>query len=160
MILNINPFNQASIDEAIKQLEAYEKSLPDKCTRLAVAAAELGAQTATETYANAEFDSTHKNFSVSAEERGVGKASVVASGPDVGFLEFGFGVTQPGWSGKVPYPPHGSLSEVWPQVGPRPYWNYNGHISSGSPPAEGMLTAMRAMGAQVGDLAKEVFNSD
>lgn len=160
MTINMNPYDEKSIDEAIRQVKEYLKSLPEKNNRFVMAVAERGAQTASDTYLNAEFDSTHRNFSVQGISEGEGKAAVVATGSDVGFLEFGFGVTQPGWSGNASYPPHGSLSEVWPQTGPRPYWNYNGHISSGSPPAEGMLTALRTMGEQAGDIAKEVFGSD
>ena len=162
MTININPLDPKSIDDAIDQLQTYVNSLPSKCSQLAMAVAELGADTASAVYANAEFDSTHRNASVTAEQTGEGKAAVVASGSDVGFLEFGFGLIQPRWSGNTAYqpPPHGSLSEKWPNGQPRSWWWYDGHQSWGSPPAEGMLTALRTMGANADDIAKEVFGSD
>lgn len=160
MTINLNPFDEKSIDAAIKQVQEYLKTLPDKNNRFVMAVAERGAQTAGETYAVATFDSVHRNYAVNPIQEGDGKAAVVATGSDVGFLEFGFGAWQPGWSGNVPYPAHGSLSEKYPDGSPRMVWYYNGKQSTGSPPAEGMLVAMRTMGAEAGDIAKGVFGSD
>lgn len=86
--------NPASIDQAIKELEAYKKWLTQKTGEFLKALADEGMEIATVKFQNAQYDGTN-DVSVSVEERGDTRAAVVAVGGSVLFIEFGTGVRYP-----------------------------------------------------------------
>lgn len=83
--------NEASIDQAIKELQEYKKWLVEKTKDFLQALAEEGVQIASAKFADATYDGTN-DVSCSVEERGDNKVAVMAVGSAVLFIEFGTGV--------------------------------------------------------------------
>ena len=83
--------NPTSIDNAIKELEAYKKWLTKKTSEFLKALADEGMEIASVKFSNAQYDGTN-DVSVSVEERGDNRVAVVAAGSSVLFIEFGTGI--------------------------------------------------------------------
>lgn len=83
--------NPTSIDNAIKELEAYKKWLTKKTSEFLKVLADEGMEIASVKFSNAQYDGTN-DVSVSVEERGDNKVAVVAAGSSVLFIEFGTGI--------------------------------------------------------------------
>ena len=81
-----------SIDDMIRQLQDYKKTLKAKADLLAKALADAGAQAVSITYGAWPYRGP-KDFDVTVEDRGPGSYAIVASGQTVLILEFGAGVT-------------------------------------------------------------------
>lgn len=86
--------NQASISQAIKELEEYKVWLRQKTKEFLQALADEGVQIANSKFAKATYDGTNA-VSCSVEDRGEGKIAVVAVGGSVLFIEFGTGIKYP-----------------------------------------------------------------
>ena len=86
--------NQASISQAIKELEDYKEWLRRKTKEFLQALADEGVQIANSNFAKATYDGTN-DVSCSVEDRGDGKIAVVAVGGAALFIEFGTGVKYP-----------------------------------------------------------------
>lgn len=86
--------NPASIDEAIKELQAYKKWLTERTSAFLKALADEGMEIASVKFSTAQYDGTN-DVSVSVEERGESRVAVVAAGGAVLFIEFGTGVKYP-----------------------------------------------------------------
>ena len=83
---------RGSVDDIIRGLQDYKKSLRAKADALMKALAEAGCEAVTVTYAGARYTGPRDEH-VSVEERGPGEYAIVASGQTVLFVEFGAGVT-------------------------------------------------------------------
>lgn len=163
MKIKVNPFDKASINEAIKQLEAYKKDFLVKEQIFVRRLAEIGLSVASTGFALADYDGTN-DVVVRMEASGT-RAAVIASGETVGFIEFGTGVKFPEWNntGTEYVPPrHGTYGKGY---GARPhgwYFKPNGSEGAaqhtyGNPPAEAMLTAREVIVERVTQIAREVW---
>lgn len=88
------PLIADGIDEAIAELERYEKSLKQKATQIVQRLAERGMETARLRFSNAQYDGSN-DVSVSMENRGEMTRAVIAVGATTLFIEFGTGVRYP-----------------------------------------------------------------
>jgi hypothetical protein len=86
--------NQASVNQAIKELEDYKQWLLKKTKEFLQALADEGVEIANSKFTKATYDGTN-DVSCSVEERGNGKIAVVAVGGAALFIEFGKGVKYP-----------------------------------------------------------------
>lgn len=86
--------NPASIDGAIKELQAYKKWLTERTSAFLKALADEGMEIASVKFSTAQYDGTN-DVSVSVEEREESRVAVVAVGGAVLFIEFGTGVKYP-----------------------------------------------------------------
>lgn len=162
-----------SINSAIKELKAYQKSLPKKAKQLAIELAETGASEAESRFASALYAGTNDS-SVEIQKTRDG-AAVVASGNAVAFIEFGTGVHYNG-SGSYPLPkPSGivGIGEFGNGMGKRDMWFYHGDAGNagamsidknsdlvathGNPAYMPMFHAMMKIEEEAYPVAKEVF---
>jgi len=161
MKIVVNPFDIKSINNAIKQIEVYQREFEVKEQEFVKRLAEIGLSVARTGYQVADYDG-EKDVVVSMNQAGT-QATIVASGQTVGFVEFGTGVKYPEWSGNnVDFtpPPHGSYGKGKGK-NPHGWWFTAGAGASqhtyGNMPAEAMLTARDRMIEQVTRIAREVF---
>ena len=161
MKIVVNPFDIKSINNALKQIEVYQREFEIKEQEFVKRLAEIGLSVARTGYQVADYDG-EKDVVVSMNQAGT-QATIVASGQTVGFVEFGTGVKYPEWSGNnVDFtpPPHGSYGKGKGK-NPHGWWFTAGAGASqhtyGNMPAEAMLTARDRMIEQVTRIAREVF---
>jgi hypothetical protein len=162
MKIVIDPFNQKSIDAAIRMVDQYKKDFEVKVTEFTRRLAEIGVSVASVGFSTADYDGVN-DVVVSMEKTATGY-NVVASGKAVGFIEFGTGVRYPEWDGDgLGYtpPPHGSYGKG---QGKNPYgWWFRSSEGAvarhtyGNQPAEAMLTARNQMIERVTAIAREVW---
>ena len=161
MKIKINPFDKSSIDSAIKQLQEYKKDFLAKEQIFVKRLAAIGVSVASTGFAVADYDGIN-DVTVRLEWNG-NKATVIAEGETVGFIEFGTGITNPEWdnSGMDYTPPkHGTYGKGH---GKRPKgWYFSPGAGSvqhtmGNPPAEAMRTARDVMIEKVTQIAREVW---
>ena len=161
MKITINPFDKKSIDEAIKQLEQYEKDFRTKEELFVKRLAEIGVSVASTGFALADYDGIN-DVQVSMTQNGT-SAVITAYGEAVGFIEFGTGIRNPEWndSGMDYTPPkHGTYGEG---QGKRPkgwYFKVGEGVlqhTYGNTPAEAMRTARDVMVERVIQSAREVW---
>ena len=161
MKIVINPFDQKSIDEALKAVQQYKKDFKAKEQEFVRRLAEVGVRVAQDGYAVADYDGAN-DVVVSMEKTAKGY-TVVASGETVGFIEFGTGVKYPEWdnTGMEYTPPkHGTYGKG--QGANKHGWWFTGTSGAsqhtyGNPPAEAMLTARNEMIERVTQIAREVW---
>ena len=161
MKIRVNPFDKASIDSAIKQLQEYKKDFLAKEKIFVRRLAEIGVSVASAGFAVADYDGV-KDVNVRLEWNG-DRAIVIAEGETVGFIEFGTGIRNPEWdnSGMSYTPPkHGTYGK---KHGARPKgWYFKpgeGAVQHtfGNVPAEAMRTARDVMIEKVTQIAREVW---
>ena len=161
MKIQVNPFDKASIDAAIKQVAEYKKDFLAKEKIFVKRLAEIGVSVATTGFALADYDG-NKDVTVRLEWNG-NRAVVIAEGETVGFIEFGTGIKNPEWdnSGMAYTPPkHGTYGK---KHGARPKgWYFKpgeGAVQHtfGNYPAEAMRTARDVMIEKVTQVAREVW---
>ena len=162
MKIVINPYDKGSIDRAIKQLKVYERDFEAKEREFVKRLAEIGLSVARTGFQLADYDG--ENDVVVTMNQSGSRATIVASGETVGFLEFGTGILNPEWSGSTVTgykpPPHGTYGKG-KGANPKGWYFTSGPGASqhtyGNPPAEAMLTAREAMIEQVTKIAREVW---
>lgn len=167
MKIRINPFDKASIDQAIKQLKEYERDFEIKEKEFFRRLAEIGVTTARGIYSIADYDGVN-DVTVALVKKSNGY-DVVAAGQSVGFIEFGTGVNNPEWDNTdMDYTPpkHGTYGKG---LGKNPNgWYYKPAGSEGvkevravhtygNPPAEAMKTARDQIVENVIRVAREVW---
>lgn len=161
MKIKINPFDKSSIDSAIKQLQEYKKDFLAKEKIFVKRLAEIGVSVASTGFALADYDGIN-DVTVRLEWNG-NKATVIAEGETVGFIEFGTGIRNPEWnnSGMEYTPPkHGTYGKghgAWPKG-----WYFKpseGVVQHtfGNHPAEAMRTARDVMIEKIIQVAREVW---
>ena len=161
MKIVINPFNQESISEAIKELDRYKRWVQEKEKLLRERLAQLGVSIADIEFKQAVYDGTN-DVSVHFEDNG-NKATIFAEGAAVLFIEFGsgdrYGHGHPD-AGKFGYGP-GTWSDGPNGKGhwddPNGWYFKHGKRSFGNPPAMAMLHARDAIVEQITAIAREVF---
>ena len=163
----------ASINNAIKELNAYRSSLDDKCARLAHAIAERIRWSAESGFSSAVASDifvggtpTMADVSVTVEDSGK-LCVVIASGTDAVFIEFGAGVYHNGAAGSSPHPLGQSLDfrigEYGKGMGKKRAWNLPGSthktpvLTHGTPAAMPMYHGVQEVVSEIADLARGVF---
>ena len=162
MRITINPFDKQSINQAIKQLEQYEKDFKTKETEFIRRLKELGVSVAERGFAMADYDGV--NDVLIAETQNANRAAVIAYGETVGFIEFGTGIKFPEYdSAGLEYKPpaHGTYGKGRGK-NPHGWYFYQNEGAAarhtyGNAPAEAMLTARNTMIEQVTQIAREVW---
>ena len=164
MKIVIDPFDQKSIDNAVKELERYKRWVQEKEEVLRQRLAHIGATVASIEFSRAVYNGA-KQVSVRVDDNGR-KATIFAEGSAVLFIEFGSGAKYGGGhpdAGKFGYGP-GTYSEGPDGKGhwddPNGWYFSHGQHSFGNPPAMAMVHARDAMLEQLTAIAREVFNSD
>ena len=162
MKITIDPFDKKSISEAIKQLNEYKKDFLAKEELFVKRLAEIGVSVASTGFALADYDGQN-DVQVTMTQSGT-RASVIAYGETVGFIEFGTGVRNPEWDnqGMAYTPPkHGTYGKGH---GARPKgWYFTSgeggaaQHTFGNHPAEAMRTARDVMIEKVIQIAREVW---
>lgn len=162
MKIKIDPFDKKSISAAIKQLEQYKKDFLDKEELFVRRLAEIGVSVASTGFSLADYDGVN-DVQVTMTRSGT-RATVIAYGQAVGFIEFGTGVRNPEWdnSGMEYTPPkHGTYGKG---LGARPKgWFFTAgeggaaQHTYGNYPAEAMRTARDVMVEKVVQVAREVW---
>lgn len=161
MKIRVNPFDKASIDSAIKQVNEYKKDFLAKEKLFVKRLGEIGVSVASTGFDLADYDGI-KDVRVRLEWRGT-KAVVIAEGQTVGFIEFGTGIRYPEWNNngmKYTPPKHGTYGK---KHGARPKgWYFKpgeGAVQHtfGNHPAEAMRTARDEMIEKVIRIAREVY---
>lgn len=168
MKITINPYDTKSIDKAIKQLQEYKKDFLAKEQIFIERLAKIGVSVASAGFAMADYDGVN-DVQVTMNSNGT-KATVIAYGETVGFIEFGTGVRNPEWDNsgmKYTPPKHGTYGKGR-GANPKGWWFtlHEGGSSDvkipamhtyGNPPAEAMRTARDTMIERVIQIAREVW---
>ena len=161
MKIVIDPFDQKSISESIKELDRYKRWVQEKEEILRQRLAQLGATVASIEFSRAIYNGTN-DVSVRVDDNGR-KATIFAEGSAVLFIEFGSGEKYGGGhpdAGKFGYGP-GTYSEgpngkgKWDD--PNGWYFAHGQHSFGNPPAMAMVHARDAILEQLTAIAREVF---
>lgn len=149
--------SQKSCDKALKELERYTKKLKPKLDEVCKRLAEIGAQEAQRFFDMAENGNDGTNVTVKKIENGY---SIVATGENVYFVEFGTGDAVTGTHGfdvSVPIR-SGSYSETHAQkYSVYGYWYYGGERLTETPIYAPMFQAERKMRQELPRIVKEVF---
>lgn len=157
--MNLNP---KSIDNAIRELRAYNTSLNAKKDELLKRLAYIGVKEASVRFTTAIYDGV--NDVTVQLDKNVDGYCITAKGKAVAFIEFGAGVYHnPG----EPYPdprPEGivGIGEYGEGHGKRQAWGYRDEsgevvITRGNPAAMPMWYASEEMRSAVAEIFKEVF---
>lgn len=162
MKIKIDPFDAASVELALKQVEQYKKDFATKEREFVRRLAAIGVSVASAGFSTADYDGTN-DVRVKSVESGK-RADVIAYGETVGFIEFGTGVKYPEYdSSTIDYTPpargsygkgRGANPKGWfftPSEGAA------GKHTYGNPPAEAMLAARDEIVSRVVQIAREVW---
>lgn len=166
-----------SINQAIRQLNAYKTELETKTERLRELIAERIAWSASNGFSTAiaddiftgEGDRPTGDVQVSVDHKG-DVSVVIADGNDAVFIEFGAGVYYNGSAGSSPHPKGAEnnflIGEYGKGQGKRKAWalpgstNGNPILTHGTPAAMPMYRGVVEVTNMIGELAREVFGSD
>ena len=154
----------ASINAAIKELKAIEKTIPAKTAELCKRLAEMGAESMRIGYENARYDG-RKDISVSVKEA-EGGYDIVADGESVLFVEFGTGVRYGGGhpeAGKYGMGPGTYPDGKGHWDDPKGWWipkSEGGGHTYGNHPSMTMYHTANDLRRAILRVAKEVFGSD
>lgn len=163
MKIKIDPFDKASINEAIKQLKEYKKWVFEKETILRQRLAMLGATVASIEFSRAIYNGTN-DVTVRVDDDGK-KATIFADGQSVLFIEFGsgskYGYGHPD-ANKHGYGP-GTYSDGPDGKGhwnnEKGWWFGSSQHSFGNPPAMAMVHSRDTMVKELTKMAREVFRT-
>lgn len=161
MKIVINPFDPKSVSDAIKELDRYKRWVQEKEKILRERLAQIGVSIASMEFNQAVYNGTN-DVSVRIENNG-SKATILAEGSAVLFIEFGsgdkYGHGHPD-AGKFGYGP-GTWSNGPSGKGhwddPNGWYYAHGKRSFGNPPAMAMVHARDAILEQFTAIAREVF---
>ena len=171
--ITVNVFDTASIQRAIRELEAYKKWLTEKAEELKRRVAYLIATNAREIFNNAVADDLINeaavigNVDVTVEHNG-NVTLVIANGEDAVFMEFGAGVYHNGSVGSSPNPLGANLGFTIGSYGlgngAKNAWGFrdeNGdlHLTHGVPASMPMYRSMMAVVDNIEQIAREVFST-
>ena len=171
--ITVDVFDTASIQAAIRQLEAYKRWLNDKAEELKQRVALLIATNAREIFNNAVADDLINeaaiigNVDVTVEHNG-NVTLVIAKGEDAVFMEFGAGVYHNGSVGSSPNPLGANLGFTIGSYGlgngAKNAWGFkdeNGdlHLTHGVPASMPMYRSMMAVVNNIEQIAREVFST-
>ena len=158
-VIELDPFDAASIDKAIAELEAYQKWVAAKENELRVRLATVGATVASIQFARAIYNGTN-DVSVRVTDEG-NTAVIYAEGSAVAFIEFGAGAKY--GNGHPMNGKFGTGPGTYPDGkghwdDPKGWWFGHSQHSFGNPPAMAMVKARDEIVEQVTSIAREVFS--
>lgn len=161
-VIRIDPFDGSSIDAAIQQLQQYKSWVAEKEIELLERLSEFGVTTAQVKFSSAIYDGNN-DVTVHWVRDGT-KATIIANGKSVAFIEFGsgyrYGYGHP-LSGELGMGP-GTWSDgpegkgYWDD--PNGWW-YNHKHTWGNPPAMAMYDAIVKISESIIQIATEVFST-
>lgn len=162
MKIVINPLDPKSIDNALKQIQQYQRTFEQKVEELCRQLAEIGCTVAGARFSSAQYDGNN-DVTVRIEKSETGYR-LIAEGSSVAFIEFGTGIKMnPG--GNASYPgdrPEGivGIGEYGKGHGATGHrWYYeSGKYTYGNPPAMGMYRAEQEILKDVINIARSIFN--
>lgn len=153
---------KGSIDDIIRGLEGYKKSLKVKADALVKALADAGCEAVTVTYAGTHYTGP-RDETVTVESRGPGKYAIVASGRTVLFVEFGAGVYLGGGHpnpmdyGPGTYPGKGHWDDPNGWYLPKSVMGKSGVHTYGNAPSAAMYHTAKSLRAMLEQAARGVF---
>lgn len=158
--ITINPFDVSSIENAIKELREYKKSLDKKCLKLIEIMCAEGEDYAINAVGHVD---TGKTLSTIMGYR-KGKEGLVVAGGNAVWLEFGTGVGNAEWAGGEL--PEGIVAhgEYGKGLGKNPPWFYfderdgKVHITWGIDANSFMWKTARFLEENVSEYARKAFN--
>jgi len=165
------------LSETIQHLEEYQKRIEDKQHTLLEKLAEIGIDTATVRFSQAQYDGV-KDVDVPKDPEWVSDNTlqISAVGSTVSFIEFGTGVHY-----TESHPKAGEFGAIrggyGHGLGKLDSWRYKGEpgtngelitegkhtgeiLTHGNPPARAMYDAGKEMRAKIQEIAKEVYGHD
>ena len=155
----VNPFDNNSVQSAIKELNKYKKWIAQKEQELRIRLSTLGATVASIQFSRAIYNGTN-DVTVRVDNTG-SVAVIYAEGNAVAFIEFGsgekygYGHPEAGKFGTGPGTyPEGKGN--WNN--PNGWWYGHNLHSYGNPPAMAMYQAREAMVEQLTQIARQVFS--
>ena len=164
MRITINAFDKRSFDNAIKELDKYQRRLEKKADELANKLADYGLLLAQVSFEGVPYTG-HKDVVVTKDPSGNGY-TIRASGMTALILEFGAGVTlgeghpqaaEFGMGvGTYPGQTHAFDPNGW--YLPRSAGVFAGEHTYGNPPAMAMYNAQKDMESEIERVAREVFD--
>lgn len=160
-----------SIQNAIREIEAYRNSLKERTNELCRRLAERIGVYAREGFASAPGDTTisggprSANVSVTVEPRGNCLYVITAAGEDAVWAEFGAGIHYNGGAGTSPHPKGAELGFVIGGYGKgngaRQVWGYwkDGELvlTRGTPASMPLYNALVRARNEIAEVAMEVF---
>ena len=159
--IHVSLFDEASIANAVKELNRYANWVSQKETELRMRLAQLGATVASIQFSRAIYNGSN-DVTVRVDNTG-SVAVIYAEGQSVAFIEFGSGAKY-GY-GHPDAGKHGLGPGTWSD-GPngkghwdneKGWWYGKGQHSYGNPPAMAMYKAVQEITEQVTRIAREVF---
>lgn len=164
MLIQIDPFDVKSVDNAIQKIQEYKNSLSEKIDRLVTELLKLGMEIIEYQYSTAEPGFATLDYEVSCITNG-DSSMIIAEGSDVVFLEFGAGVYTANYLGEVessglPVIAPGSYSQTEGSGQFRPgheYWWFGRRKYEGLVPCLGFYHASKEIREQAVTIAKRIF---
>ena len=163
----IDIFDSSSIDNAIEQLDALEKKLEMLSARMQ-RLAELGVRVAEDAFTQVALDAEIEPVTVTYKMQKDG-FTIIAKGRQVAYMEFGAGVYYNGIepyegerpAGIDPIGGHDTITNSGFSLGNFDSWSYKKGdktiVTHGTPAAQGMYLAEKAMEEEVKRIIKEIF---
>lgn len=151
-----------SIDDIIKGLEDYKRSLKAKADALVKALADAGCEAVTVTYAGTHYTGP-RDVKIEVVPKGEGQYAIVASGQTVLFVEFGAGVylgsghPDPMGYGPGTYPGKGHWDDPNGWYLPKSAMGKSGVHTYGNAPSAAMYHTAKSLRQMVEQAAKGVF---
>ena len=163
--------SESSIDAAIRELDAYKRSVQQKAETLGVRVAQRIRDEAAQDFSTAIVsdllgqDPQYAKVQVTIQPQPGNITLVIAAGPDAIFVEFGAGVFYNGPAGSSPHPRGEELGLTIGSYGKghgkRDVWGFFTEdglvLTHGAPAKMPMLKAAELVATQIYDIAQEVF---
>lgn len=173
MIVDIDPFDVASLTAAEKRIQNLKESLPGKVNRIIDRLAIMGTQEASLRFSTAQYDGDN-DVLVSLEPIPKGY-SILAKGNAAPFIEFGSGVYHnPGGTYPLPRPEGiAHIGEYGKGNGSKQAWVYKGNVGTnglpmkngrvltrGNPASMPLWYARASILRNIGNVVREEFAHD
>lgn len=167
--ISINVFSESSINNAIAELKAYKEKMNRQFSDGVLETMANARETADNIFQGALY-SGDNDVSTTLEASG-NTVKIVAHGQSVAFIEFGTGIVNGAYGGKIPDNVSGR-GQYGQGKGSNEHWVYEGNpgnngriirndnivLTHGDPPAEAMLTARNEIVERITETVRSKFN--
>ena len=172
-VINVT-LDSASIDAAVREIEAYGRRVQRKTDELRERVSYFIAKDASAVFNTAVADdligegAVTGSVQVSVEPRGDNTTVIIANGKDAVFMEFGAGVYYNGAVGSSPNPWGADLGYTIGSYGlgngRKEVWGYKGedgeiHLTHGAPASMPLYKAVQSVTRDIERIAREVFST-
>lgn len=168
--IKIDLFDGKSLDNAIKQIQEYQRTLNEKCEIFVRRLAEVGIPIIDQNIASAAGDSDkgHNTYIKINSFGSYSQAQLIVEGKDLLFIEFGAGVHYNGNLGGSPHPKGKemgyTIGSYGKGQGKNDFWFYYADsgeavMSHGTQATMPVYKAGVEIGRQILKIAREVFGS-